>query len=91
MWGYGYGWPGMLAMSLSILFWFALLAVVVWAVYRWVGNRTLAGGPSAGPSALDILRQRYARGEIDTATYEEMRQRLTADHGSDGPAAGAGA
>jgi hypothetical protein len=27
-------------------------------------------------SPLDILQQRYARGEIDTATYDEMRARL---------------
>jgi hypothetical protein len=37
-------------------------------------------GPSgsASPSALEILRQRYARGEIDTATFEQMRERLQA-------------
>jgi hypothetical protein len=31
-----------------------------------------------GPPALEILNQRYARGEIDTATYEQMRERLAA-------------
>jgi hypothetical protein len=31
-----------------------------------------------GPSAIEILRQRYARGEIDTATFEQMRERLAA-------------
>jgi hypothetical protein len=30
------------------------------------------------PSALEILRQGYARGEIDTATFEQMRERLEA-------------
>jgi uncharacterized membrane protein len=28
------------------------------------------------PSAEEILRQRYARGEIDAQTYETMRERL---------------
>jgi len=28
--------------------------------------------------ALKVLRQRYARGEIDTSTYEQMRERLEA-------------
>jgi hypothetical protein len=27
---------------------------------------------------MEILRQRYARGEIDTATLEQMRERLEA-------------
>jgi uncharacterized membrane protein len=40
------------------------------------------GMPPVQPSALEILRQRYARGEIDAVTYEQMRERLEA---SDGP------
>ena len=34
-------------------------------------------GTPAQPSALDILHQRYARGEIDALTYEQMRERLS--------------
>jgi hypothetical protein len=29
-----------------------------------------------GPAAIEILRQRYARGEIDAETFERMRARL---------------
>lgn len=40
------------------------------------------GGPAYPPaqpiSALDILQQRYARGEIDTATFDQKRARLEA-------------
>jgi putative membrane protein len=36
------------------------------------------GMPASGPSAMEILRQRFARGEIDTATFEQMRERLEA-------------
>jgi putative membrane protein len=38
----------------------------------------VTGAPPSGPSALEILQQRYARGEIDTATYEQMCERLVA-------------
>ncbi len=83
MWGYGFGW-GWLMMSFGMVLWIALLVVLVWAVIRWLERRTTTsilpstGTPLAGPSALEILQQRYARGEIDTATYEQMRERLVA-------------
>lgn len=35
------------------------------------------GTPPVQPSALEILRQRYAH-EIDATTYEQMRERLEA-------------
>ncbi len=34
--------------------------------------------PPAQPTAMEILRQRYARGEIDAATFDQMRERLEA-------------
>jgi putative membrane protein len=78
MWGYGvtYSWGGMLLMILSMLFWFALLGVLIWALVRWVTRTSVSSGTPGGPSALEILQQRYARGEIDDATFERMRQQL---------------
>lgn len=82
MWGYysGMGWW----MFLSSLFWLVLVGIAVWALVRWVSHQTRTppddamGRPSLGPSAEEILRQRYARGEIDAATYDQMRERLDA-------------
>jgi putative membrane protein len=78
MWGYGmtYNWGGMLLMILSMLMWFALLGALVWGLVRWL-TRSGAGYATPGsPSALEILRQRYARGEIDESVFERMRQQL---------------
>jgi putative membrane protein len=82
MWGYDLGWGGWFMMSFGMVFWIALLAVLTWALIRWVNNKTApvpprdTTVPPSSPSAIEILRQRYARGEIDTITFEQMRERL---------------
>jgi putative membrane protein len=56
--------------------------VVIALVVRWIGGAGHSSPPgAAGPSgreALDILRERFARGEIDAAEFEE-RKRLLAE------------
>lgn len=87
MWDYGFSWGGMFLMMLSMALWIALLVVLVWALIRWLDRRSASSAlsspvnPPVGPSALEILRQRYARGEIDTTTFEQMRERLEATGG----------
>lgn len=90
MWGYYPSWGGMaLMMVLGNVLWIALLGVLVWAVIRWFERRPNApgsprkGSPENGFSALEILRQRYARGEIDLATFEQMREHLQASGARD--------
>lgn len=91
MWGYGYdpGWGGWLMMVFGNILWIALLAILVWAVIRWFERKASIPGPqgpgvpTSGPSAMEILRQRYARGEIDAATFEQMRERLEASGAPD--------
>jgi putative membrane protein len=71
-------------MMWSMVLWIPLLIVLVWAAINWLGRRTNvprfpgADLPENPPSALEILRQRYARGEIDTATFEQQREELEA-------------
>ncbi len=42
------------------------------AIIVWVADSTSGGG--RGPTAIDILNRRLARGEIDRAEYEEKRK-----------------
>jgi len=81
MWGYsaggGMGWW----MILSSIFWLALAGIAVWALVSWLGRASRPTPPTqvpSQPSALDILKARYARSEIDTATYHAMREQLEA-------------
>jgi len=80
----GIGWLGMLSMLVGTLVVLALLALLVWALIRWLPGRMSRASepfestPSGESSALEILEQRYARGEIDQATFERMREQLQA-------------
>ncbi len=86
MWGYEWGWPMFLWMGLGSILWIVALGLLIWALVHWLGGRARTSnfspmqGPPVmqGPSAMEILRQRYARGEIDATTYEQMRERLEA-------------
>ncbi|MGW5867137.1 SHOCT domain-containing protein [Streptomyces sp. NPDC055239] len=66
---YGYnmgGWGYALVTTLTGLLVIAALTAVVITFMRMAGQ---AGKPSPRPSPLDLLAERFARGEIDEAEY----------------------
>lgn len=67
-WG-GFGWLGML---FGGVFWLAFLGLIVWGVMRLTAPRP----DRTEETALEILKRRYARGEITRAEFEEARQAL---------------
>jgi putative membrane protein len=84
MWGYGFNWLSMTLMMLGSTLWIVFLIVLAWALVRWLNHRTTSPTrqantvPGNGPTAIEILHQRYARGEIDATNFEQMRERLEA-------------
>jgi len=85
IWGFGHGLLFLLPLLfLGKFFWIVLLALLIGFALRRFSFRHRQvpfynyGMPPVQPSALDILRQRYARGEIDAATFDQMRERLEA-------------
>lgn len=67
--GMGWGWIG-LGMVHMLLFWvLVILGIVV--LTRW-----LAGGSSgdAPPRAIDVLKARYAKGDITREQFEQMKR-----------------
>lgn len=71
-----YGWGGWLVGGLAMLiFWGGLIALVVFTVRAFTGtNQSKGTQVSSGETALEILKRRYAQGEIDQAKYEAMRR-----------------
>lgn len=88
MWGYPWSGAMMAWMSIWGIIWLVLVGLAMWALVRWVDRRTATFGPTIGPSAMEILRQRYARGEIDATTFEQIRERLEASPARDEMPAG---
>ena len=75
MGGHGFGFPlGGIAMGLLFL---ALIALVVFAIIR-MGRSGRVGRTDAKRRGVDILIERYARGEIDADTFRAMKAVLEA-------------
>lgn len=83
MFEYEYGLWALMHL-LGTVFWIILLVALVWALVSWLNRKNMpmfgyhTTPPPSQPSALEILRQRYARGEIDDVTFQQMRERLEA-------------
>ena len=80
MMGFGFGGFGLIFM---LIFWVAIIALAVWLLSNLFPRATstsasqpMVHGANQNGSALEILKQRYARGEISQAEYEEMRRAL---------------
>jgi putative membrane protein len=68
MWGAG----GVLMMLMMLQFWGVVIAGLVVGL-RWL---IAQGRPTGRDEALEILRQRYARGEIDKQEFEARKRDL---------------
>ena len=71
MMNYGFGAGSFWAWIFMIIWWILIIAGIVFLV-KWIAGQ----GKGGSSSALDILKQRYARGEISKEQFEEMRKDL---------------
>ncbi len=66
--------PVLLIVLAQIGFWVLVIAGAIWLVL-WLARRMGMVGPAHEPP-LDILKARYARGELSKAQFEELKQDL---------------
>ena len=83
MWGYmsdsGSGWWWGFGALHMLLFWAVLIFVIV-VLVRWITNMPGprgSGSDTGGGRALDILKERYARGEINKEEFEQKKRDLS--------------
>jgi putative membrane protein len=79
--GYYNPWEMLVITLIQAIIWLSVAALLIRLIARRWQERT--GRPLHlfehlfdGPPAMEILRQRYARGEVDAATFDEMRARI---------------
>jgi putative membrane protein len=78
-WGWGmhprggvWGARGLGMMLMGLIFWAGVIVLIVLGI-RWLASQGREPRPD---TALDILRQRYARGEISKEEFDSKRQDL---------------
>jgi putative membrane protein len=71
-WGAGWGFFGIF----HVVLWWLLIVVLIVALVRWIGTRGRHDGGKREDSALRILRERYARGEIGKEEFDQRRKDL---------------
>jgi len=74
MGNYGYGMMGSGGMFFGLLFWIIIIVLAYFLIKSLIEqNKTRRGD---GKSALDIAKERYAKGEITKEEFEEIKGRL---------------
>jgi len=78
MWG-AWGWSGMVLGPLMMIAVLAAVVAVAVLLVRWIGGAPVAAPGPAAPekTPLDILNERFAKGEIDKEDFEERRRLLS--------------
>ena len=73
MWDFGAGWGWAFSWVPMILLWVGLIILLVWVVMKIVKG---SSNESKG-DALDIARERYAKGEISKEEFEQIKKDLS--------------
>ncbi len=67
MGGMWYGW----------IFWLVIIAVIIWVIVTEMNKNKRDTQSPQQESALDILKKRYAQGEINKNEFEEKKKDLS--------------
>ena len=79
-WFSNWGWGHMpYGGAMMIVFWGGLILLVVLLTRGFGGTGYRDAPPPGRQSPLEILQERFAKGEIDQKEYEERRQVLSAN------------
>lgn len=68
----GFGWWMVSGGIWMVVFWGAIIALIVWGISKLTGRNT----PTGKQTPIEIAKERYARGEISRKELEQMKKDL---------------
>ena len=74
----GMGWGGWIVMSLMMVAFWALVVFAVVAIFRGTSGNTRPADRPTNRDPMQILEERFARGEIDAEEYHARADVLRA-------------
>jgi putative membrane protein len=75
-WSGDWSWWAWLAMTLMMLSFWTIVGVSIWALVRHVGPTSAAPSGRTTTTAEEVLRQRYAAGELDDGEFQRRLEML---------------
>jgi putative membrane protein len=72
-----YGGFGIVGGLLSLLFWALIIWLIVSLVFRMRRHGCCSYDTQHGKDAMDIAKERYAKGEINDKEFERLKKNLS--------------
>ena len=66
------GWGG----GFMMIFWVVVIGLIIWGVVRMSSHSGYVSGQNRGSNALNIVKERYAKGEINKEEFEQLKKTL---------------
>jgi len=73
----GWGWWMVFGGIWMLLFWIAIIWLVVWGIKSLVGHKEPKGGTPEKRDPLEIAKERYAKGQISREEFEQIKKDLS--------------
>lgn len=70
------GWGGSFGMGVMIFFWLLFLGLIVTLIWFLIRKGSESTSKPDNESPLEILKRRYARGEINKEEFRRMKKEI---------------